>query len=460
MALPHARALLTGLTVRPADPGADRRALAGLTRRCLRYTPWTAPEPENPEVAGPGGAGLWLDITGCAHLFAGEDGLLGDLTADLGALGYAVRAAVADSPGAAWGAARFTTDAAQPTRIVPPGGQAHGLDSLPVAALRLSEAALADLERLGLRQIGDLHDIARAPLARRFGPLVRRQLDRFLGHAAEPVSPHRPREPYVEGLRWAEPVAHLDAVMAAARQLLERLCARLERDGRGVRRLVLACHLSDGGRAVATAGTGRAARDPQHLLKLLEPKVAPLDLGFGADALTLHATRTDPLAPRQAGLSADDPDSGDAALARLLDRLAGRLGARRIHRAAPVESHIPERAVRAAPPLGRLEATQPTRLRPLHLLAHPEPVEATAAVPDGPPVMLRWHRQAHRIRRADGPERLAPEWWRGGDARTRDYYRVELADGRRLWLFREGLYGASDDSAGRPPRWYVHGSFA
>ncbi|MEX2642877.1 MAG: DNA polymerase Y family protein [Acetobacterales bacterium] len=470
LGLPHARALLPGLAVRPADPAGDARALAALAERCLRYTPWTAAERLPEDTAAPPGAGIWLDVTGCAHLFVagndddGEHALVEDLQRHVAALGYDVRAALADTPGAAWGAARYATSAEAPCLVVPPGGIERRLPGLPVAALRLPEEAVADLDRLGLRRIADLKDIARAPLARRLGSVVRRQLDRFLGAEAEPISPHLPAKPYVEGVRFAEPIAHLDPVRRAAVRLLYRLCARLERDGRGARRLVLAFHLCDGGHAEATAGTGRAVRDPAHLLHLLAPQFEGLDLGFGADAVTLHAPRTDPLAPRQTvHAAAGGPPQDDEALAQLLDRLAGRLGARRIHRLAPFESHIPERAMRAAPPLGRLDWPRPSRLRPLRLLPWPEPVEATAAIPDGPPVLLRWRRQAHRVRRANGPERLAPEWWcdapSGRDAaRVRDYYRVELADGRRLWLFREGLYGAGGDD--RPPRWFVHGSFA
>jgi protein ImuB len=63
-------------------------------------------------------------------------------------------------------------------------------------------------------------------------------------------------------------------------------------------------------------------------------------------------------------------------------------------------------------------------------------------------------RAEYRVARAEGPERIAPEWWRDGTALTRDYYRVEDAAGLRFWLFREGLYD-------RDPiqRWYMHGVF-
>ena len=90
-----------------------------------------------------------------------------------------------------------------------------------------------------------------------------------------------------------------------------------------------------------------------------------------------------------------------------------------------------------------------------------------AAVPDGPPVRFPWRRVARHVARAEGPERIAPEWWRGAPARSRDYYVIEDAAGRRYWLFREGLYGREDvepDAEGvlreRPPSWWLHGVFA
>lgn len=96
--------------------------------------------------------------------------------------------------------------------------------------------------------------------------------------------------------------------------------------------------------------------------------------------------------------------------------------------------------------------------RPLRLFAHPEPVEVMAEVPEGPPLRFRWRRVMHEVARAEGPERIAPEWWRQEDSArsTRDYFRVEDAEGRRYWLFREGLYGRETAS----PLWYVHGLFA
>jgi protein ImuB len=83
----------------------------------------------------------------------------------------------------------------------------------------------------------------------------------------------------------------------------------------------------------------------------------------------------------------------------------------------------------------------------------PESAIVLAAVPDGPPMRFTWRRVARRVAKAQGPERIAPEWWRLGekDAQPRDYYTVEDDKGRRYWLYREGLYGEGE------PKWFVHG---
>jgi protein ImuB len=160
------------------------------------------------------------------------------------------------------------------------------------------------------------------------------------------------------------------------------------------------------------------------------------------------------------------PDNDPAALAILADRLGNRLGFANLRRLAPRESHLPERAVAVLPALAAAgkgaAAWRSGAARPIRLLAPPETVEAMAPVPDDPPIMFRWRRLQHRVRRADGPERVAAEWWRhpdkaslGDPGAIRDYYRVEDEEGRRFWLFRAGLYRPD-----RPARWFIHGVFA
>jgi protein ImuB len=467
MVLADARAMLPGLEIRPADPAADDRALRRLADWCRRYSPWTAPD---------GNDGVRLDISGCAHLFGGEGGLLDDLVARLDGFGLTARAAIADSLGAAWAVARFGP---VPRRVIRPAAAADVLADLPVTALRLPEKVAADLARLGLRRIGDVCEVPRDALAPRFGDIVARRLDQALGRLDEPVAAMAPAPRFAVRLAFAEPIGHADDIARAARQLADDLCRDLGRHGHGARRVELALYLAEGTVRRIAVGCSRPSRDPVHLMRLLSEHLPALEAGFGADLMTLAAPVSEPMAAEQAGLrrldgDADMPASAsvlarslnDPDLGRLVDRIGNRLGTVNVARIVPRQSHLPERAARAVAPLapGGDEPWPDWRVpRPVLLLPIPQPVEAVAEVPDGPPVLFRWRGASHRVCRADGPERIAPEWWHAHATavadlagETRDYYRVEDTEGRRFWLYRLGLFGA----APRVPRWYLHGLFA
>lgn len=497
MPLADARALLPQLQVHPADPAGDGAMLRRLADWATRYTPWTAAETAEEGLNGGGGAGLWLDITGCAHLFGGEAALLSDLLLRLERFGYRARAAIADTPGAAWAVSRFIDGRPSMTLekilggrgwIVPEDVSRPALDRLPVAALRLPPAMAAELERLGLYAIGDLLGLPRAGLARRFGGLPLRRLEQALGGIDEPISPAPPPATFRSFQPLAEPIATAESIATVLQRLLHDLCRRLEKAQQGLRRLELALYRVDGSLQRLAIGTSRPSRDAAALQRLLAQQIEKIDPGFGIEAMALAAAKAEPLTALQMVLKSktlplpqrdraaivatppapsrsDRRDSRglgrgaeqNAALAPLIDTLANRLGFANVRRLVPRQSHIPERAVAAVAPLaeGQAAAWPPLPPRPLRLFPRPHPVEAMALLPDHPPVMFRWQSRLHRIRRAEGPERLEPEWWRPEDEsrRWRDYFRVEGEDGRRFWLFREGL----------PPehgRWYLHGLFS
>jgi protein ImuB len=447
--LADARAVLPHLKIIEHEPAADFRALARLAGWAERYTPWTQID-HGDEGAG---AGLWLDLTGCAHLFGGEAALLRDLTTRLGRQGFVACAGLADTPGAAWALARYGSNA---NRIAPEGGTRETLASVPVAALRLASADADGLARLGFRRIGDLYGLPRASLTRRFGARTVLRLDQALGGAEESISPRRPETPHCVRRLFAEPISAFETIAAAVKRLLTELKPLLEADGMGVRRLELVCHRVDDTLYGTEIGTSRPTRDPDHLFRLFALKLDRIDPGFGIEAMTLIALRAEPMDPRQLGLEARAAAADGAGdLAGLIDRIAGRLGADPVRRLDPCDSHWPERAQAAVPvfaPASNAVWLQ-GKARPPLLLNRPEPIEALAILPDSPPSQFRWRRRVHRVRAAEGPERFAPEWWRDSVSRTRDYYRVEDADGRRFWLFREGLYGEE----GSAPRWWMHG---
>ncbi len=466
MALTDARAILPSLDTAPADPTGDAEALTRLAGWCGRYSPWSSTEDELDENGA--GHGIWLDITGCAHLFGGERALGDDLLTRLGSAGTTARAGLAETPGAAWAVSRHGVDA---LTIIAPNGARTALEPLPVAALRLGPKTIAALRTLGLHHVGDMLKLPRAALTARFGGELAGRLDAALGDRPEPLSPLPPPVIHFTRLAFAEPVGLTDSIMQAVRRLLDELCAGLEQAGEGARGLALSLFEPDGKYRRIEVGASRPSRDAAHLARLFEPHLDGIEAAFGIEAITLAAPAAEKLDRVQAGLTKDA--NGTDQTDKLIDRLANRLGADRVVRFAAHESHIPERAQRIVPALSEPHPTLgpqkenktqwPVGHRPLRLLSRPEEVEVMAPVPDDPPVMFRWRHVMHRVARADGPERITPEWWLAGNdadadnsdgARLRDYYRVEDNKGRRFWLYREGLYRPD-----APPAWFLHGIF-
>lgn len=473
MALADARALFPAVATRQANLLREGRDLARLADWCDRYSPMVAMDGPN---------GLMLDITGCDHLFGGEAAMLADITNRLQGFGYSAAAAIAPTPGAAWALSRYAKDRAiagglaeLPDRLAP----------LPVAALRLPAECVARLAQVGLRTVGDLLTLPRAPLAKRFGAQVGQRLAQALGQTAEALAPRHAPSPYRLRLDWMEPLRRAEDLTAAAEQLLGQLCKRLEGEERGVRHLTVTCHGTDGHTHRAELRTSAPSRRPARLLRLLEGDLAACDLGFGIETMILSVQQTEKLQAtassfwlHQAGMAED--------AAALIDRLSQRFGERRVGWPRPVASHIPERAstflpalhnppaelAEPEPPAYAASAEPPSR--PLRLLPEPEPVHATALLPDHPPAAFRWRKVMHRVSQGGGPERIAPEWWRNLsatepsaalDGNTRDYYLVENDAGQRFWLYRQGLYDRPQQKAAAPettapPAWFLQGVMA
>jgi protein ImuB len=448
MAVAQAQAQVPDLVIAEADPAADAAALSRLAGWCLRRaTPLAAPNPPD---------GVWLDVTGCTHLFGGEAGMLAFLTSRLADAGIGVRAAIAPTPGGAHALARYGTT---PITIAGAKDMRALLSPLPAAALRLDDATVQDLRRLGFETIGAFMRTPRAPLARRFGATALRRLDQALGHVPEPIEPMAlPGLPRTR-LGFPDPIATQDDLARAARLLVEALCQKLRRRGLGASRLDLLCQRVDGAAQAIRIGTAAATRDVAHLTRLLLLQLEAIDPGFGIEAMLLTASLTARLDAAQLASTLGDT-AHETDLATLVDVLANRLGAARIYAVHEVQSDIPERACRRMPPLAHTGATSwPDRLpRPPRLFDPPRRVEAVSLLPDHPPVSFTWQRRAHRIRRADGPERVFGEWWKTQDEifAVRDYFQVEDQDGQRFWLFRQGN---GEDASTGDMQWFLHGLF-
>ena len=444
--LTDARALDPALVAVPADPAGDEALVERLARWAGRWSPLV-------EVDGTNA--LRLDVTGVAHLFGGERGLVADVQARFAAAGLSTRVAMAPTAAAAWALAHYGSAAA----VICGQDTGAKLADLPVAALRLPPEATGTLERLGLKTVGTLVGIERRSLARRFreadNPVD--ALDRALGRRPEPLTAVPTSRPPRALLKLEEPATHPEAAAQALERLIPDLVQQLQRRHLGARRLTLIGFRVDGSTGVASAATSIPSREPKHLQRLIADKAAALDPGFGFDAFALEASWTETLSSAQDSL-VEEP-SGTREVARLVDRLSVKLGPDTVRRPQLHESHLPERASGWRPALEKIEpvGTASTPPRPQRMLDRPEAIAVVYATPEGVPRRFVWRRAVHDIARVEGPERIAPEWWRErSTARLRDYYRVEDQAGRRYWIYREGLIG---DGRGGPPEWYMHGLF-
>ncbi|HSF64174.1 MAG TPA: DNA polymerase Y family protein [Paracoccaceae bacterium] len=495
--LRDATAICPALLTVATDPLGEAQFLTTLRRWAGRFSPWVAEEAP---------AGLMIDLSGAAHLHGGEEGVLARVAEDCADLGLTVRAGIADTPGAAWGLARYARMAAAPLRsgdaidqearatrsraakrrgwergggaprpvaakgaematIAPPGRVVEALADLPLAALRLEPDTVDRLMRLGLRRVGELMGMPRAALARRFGADTLRRLDQALGMESEPVSPARPPLHFAVRLTLPDPIGLRSDVEAALDRLLPPFCEKLRAKGRGARRIVLQAFRADGGVAAVEIGLARAADSPDRIRPLLHLKLDQIDAGFGIDCLRLEALATEAMTTvqhrGQLEATADAVAGGKATNPHALDDLIGRLGARlgseAITRLHPADSHVPAKAAKVLMAAWSVAHDGPwpaiSTPRPL-VMFRPEPVEAPET-PE-PPATFRWRRRKYTVRMAVGPERLLPEWWlEDPDWRSgfRDYWRIEAEGGERLWLFW-GQGGAVTN------RWYCEGVFS
>jgi len=446
MGLADARALVPGLHAVQANPAGDVQALSKLAEWCRRYTPM---------VAIDGLDGLFLDVTGCTHLFHGETAMLADLMRRLGNAGLSHRAVLAGTPAAAWAVARFGADA----KVIEGQDTEAALSPLPIAALRLPRGMASGLARMGLRHVEDLLRLdrasRRAPVAARFGPIVWQRLDQAMGRLDEPISPIQPTVPHRVQLAFAEPISTADDIGRTTHQLLMALSSRLGRENVGARLIELSFYRVDGAAERVKIGTSQPSRDVDHLFRLFREKLEGVDPGFGIDLAVMSAPVVEVIDDAQIDLPDNErpgQQHGASTLPELIDRLSNRLGKENVFRTEARESHVPERAVVSALPLSPpSEARWRLPPRPTHLFADPVPVEVTTE--NDAPATFRWRVHLYRIRALEGPEHIGPEWWRGQTlAMTRrEYWRVEEENGRRFWLYR---------AMGRNPSWFLHGEFA
>jgi len=444
--------MVPDLAVMRANEVADRRLLEAIADWCERYTPLVGLDAPQ---------GLFLDVTGVAHLFGGERALLDEIARAIERQGFSVSLALAGTAEAGQALARYKHGI-----IVAPGDEAEAVAPLPTQALNADPLTIHVLKRAGLKTIGQVAERQSYELAARFGASFVAQLERTLGRKGGPITPRTPLPDLMAERRFAEPIVTEDVIVATLLALGQSVAAILEARGQGARRLEACFFRADGEMRRIAIETGKPTRDAKAIARLFREKLDaladPLDPGFGFDLIRLSATYAENVKPSVVNL---DANQSDEEVRFLIDQLAARFGAHRVLRFQPQDTHIPERATLAIP----AQHIEPTKLawekmrgadevprRPLRLFANPQPVEVIAQTPDGPPLRFRWRRALHTVAHAEGPERITMEWWRHQMPEpTRDYFRIEDDAGRRFWLYRDGIARETART-----RWFMHGVFA
>ncbi|MBV1687822.1 DNA polymerase Y family protein [Novosphingobium sp. G106] len=446
MAAAHARALVADLVVRDAEPEADHAFLDRLALHAVHH--WT------PIASISGADGLWLDLSGAAHLFGGEARFCQRLLRFLQRLGFTASMAIAGSPGAAHALARYS---GAPITVLPARTETAAIADLPIAALRLAPGALTSAARFGFERVGDLYPVPRGPLARRLGLAAVERLDQARGIVAEPIVPVVPFDTPTSQRRLLEPIVTAEAILQVIRDLVLDLVAQLQARGLGARALTLTCRRVDSDEQRIGFGTAKATREAAHLARMLAMRIERIEPGLGIEEMQLVAPRVEALEPVALGAHFGE-HRGAADVAALADQIAGRIGEDALFRVSAVESDVPERAVERVDVMAK-PTGWPCWKRPARLLRRPELLSGVIALlPDHPPRRFAWRGKPYQVVAGDGPERVHGEWWRSAREMwaVRDYFRVEAEGGERFWLFRRG------DGVDAPTgdlTWYMHGVF-
>jgi len=441
----HATALLSNLQIAEANLAEDAKGLNGLAIWCLKkYSPLVAVDPPD---------GLWLDITGCAGRFGGEAELLRDLINPIRSSGIEARAAIADTTGAAHAVARYGDEA-----IIASDAHPAALHSLPIRALRLPYEIADGLHELGFSQIGQLYNVARAPLARRFGIDLMRRYDQAVGNESEPLKTITLTDTPTVKRFFPEPVTHQEYIAKVLSGLVEALCKQLEQKGLGAHSVDVIANRVDNRTVGFRVAVGQSSHDAPHWLRLLTDKIPNIDTGYGIEALELRATHSEKFQHRQTLSALGNKTEADTD--SLTDILVNRVGSSRVYRLQSVESHVPERSFKRISASKNIGLTQLSRWpRPSLVLSKPEAMKAIALLPDNAPTYFTWRGRRYAVRLSDGPERLFGEWWkRNAEVNSvRDYFLVEDTNGKRFWIFRRGD-GLHPETGSQ--EWFMHGFFA
>lgn len=480
MTLAQARALCAEVSYADWRPDEDQKTLEALGRYLTRFTPVVATGTQDasdldspPSIHNPQST-LFLDLTGCEHLFGGGEIMIRRIAQALRGLRIPAFLASAPTPGAAYA---LTWSPGLKLLSLPTQPR---IDDVPLSGLRLPEEVLASLHHLGLETIGQLRSIPRDQLPARFGRALNQRLDQLSGRLPEPLTPLPVPITLQSHFDFDGSVADPQVLEMTFQQLLSPLLLQLERRGEGIRELEITCHCDPWNKQkqqtlVQNLSISRPTRNARSLLNLYRcahdqmiqaaqvsaqvarsrSKRTSRNFDSGFTAMTLRVMRFQALPHEQVQMYQADNSGRERAWQATLDLIRTRLGNQSLQQVELKESYLPEKAYERRPAAMEAEIQEAAAIkemgdRPLQLQP---PVELAVMVSpsreaDGTPLRFNLSGEVHTVRHAIGPERIAGQWWEGHD-RTRDYFDVTDTTGRRYWMFKVQESG----------KWYLHGTY-
>lgn len=470
MALQLARALLPfeGVHYAAFDPIRDIEALHTLAVWCLRFSPCVGLDSElhnarlshNTASVSPQHYGIVIDLTGTKRLHGDYQRFAHSLNV---LFKEAARIAITPTIGGAWALSRY--DSLSPI-IAPSLLSLRDLTSdLPIEALRIDEKSCQRLHELGIHTLEQLYELPRHSLATRFGKQVVYRLAQLLGSVDERIYSVTPRKHFHARKIFEPPLTHRHTITLAIQHLFHALVSSLHKAHTAAKMFVLTLIDTSGNAHRKELPLASATSDVQHLAAIIQPIIDGLHFCGELREISIEASQTCIIRHTQESFSSSserDPNEVTRSYQELLNSFSVRLGKDRISFASLTNSYIPERsflyrsALEESTDLGT-SIVQESRIaygsleRPPTLFTHPEPITTLAMLPDKPPSRIRWRNATLSIISGIGPERIAPEWWRGDLQRDifseRDYFTIQDASGRWLWVFRDNTSQS----------WFMHG---
>lgn len=414
--------------------------------------------------------GLTLDITGTMRLHQSEEKLANKIISKFTKKNIHSQIAIASTISASWALAHYCNTK---LIIISEEQLEAALANLPIAALRVTPKTVELLKDLGLCYIKDLLKLPKESLRLRFEKNLVLHLEQAIGKAPEIFKPVRIPINFLVSREFYSPISNLTALRIIFFELLEEVTKKLQSHASAANlfNLNIQHFTPQASQSVFSKqlNLAEASNRLSELKPLFEPLLEKLHIENGITKISIEALQTETKAKEHLDFVTETSFTTKSLVSnQLLNNLVSRLG-RLMKKVQYYESYIPEKSfgfvawqdssgeranflahnrggfnLNSSTSPNRQTHTQVSPVaesRPPIFLNPAQPILAIALLPDNPPHWFKWHGKEYRIRCAEGPERIAPEWWHSVldlTATQREYFKVQDQTGQWFWIYRNG----------------------